>query len=313
MPLPLRWRWKIEKLRDTLFSPFRSSEKQRRPQLCPACGTLVGSTVNRCHQCGASLTFSMAAMSRSLSKYLPAQAPVTYLILGACCLLYGVSLLLTMRYGFPTSPEGGSILSRLFGIGSIAGSVLQRLGASLPLPYDLAQPWRFVTACFLHANLLHIVFNMWVLVDLGPTIEEVYGAPRFLFLYVATGVAGYILSGFFGHFSIGASGALVGLIGALLAMTYGRRGAAMQELRSQVYRWIIYLVVWGFVVSGIDNMAHLGGGIAGFVLGRLMSDRQPSTTAERKRAYALGWATAAVVLISFGLMIFWSKHVFFFH
>jgi rhomboid protease GluP len=255
----------------------------------------------------------MAAMSRSLSKYMPANAPVTYLIFGACCLLYGISLLLTLHSGSPVMPQGGGIFDELFGIGSIASPVLQRLGASLPLAIDLAQPWRFVTACFLHASLLHIGFNMWVLIDIAPVIEEVYGSARFLFLYIATGIGGYILSGFFGHFSIGASGALVGLIGALLALTYRRRGTGMQQLRSYVYHWIIYLVVWGLFFPGIDNMAHLGGGITGLILGKIMLDRQPATPDERKHAYALGWATAFVVLLSFGLMVFASRHIFFFH
>lgn len=241
-----------------------------------------------------------------MGKYLPANAPVTYLILIVCCFFYGASLLLTLRLGAPLTPEGGGILDKLFGIGSIASPVLERLGASLPLPFDLDQPWRFVTACFLHANLLHIVFNLWVLVDLAPTIEEVYGSARFLFLYIVTGIGGYVLSGFFGHFSIGASGALVGLIGVLLAMTYRRQGAGMQQLRSQVYRWIIYLVLWGFFFPGVDNMAHLGGGITGLILGRLMLDRQPATASERQRSYILGWSAAIVVLLSFGLAIFGS-------
>ena len=310
MPLSPHWRWKIDRWRERFFSGS-GEEKQRRPRLCPACGTLVGSTANRCHQCGASLTFSMAAMSRSLSKYLPSQSPVTYAILFACCGLYGLSLLLSVRYGFAISPQGGG-LGALFGIGSVGGPVLQRLGASMPLLIDLDQPWRFVTACFLHANLMHIVFNMWVLVDLAPTIEEIYGSARFFFIYVATGICGYILSGFFGHFSIGASGALVGLIGILLAVTYRSRGGAMLQLRSQLYRWIIYLVLWGFFFPGIDNTAHLGGGIAGFILGRFMVDHQPGSTQERKRAYALGWITGAVVLVSFGFMIFgFHEHIFF--
>jgi membrane associated rhomboid family serine protease len=301
---------------------FSSQEKQRRPRLCPACGTLVGSTANRCHQCGASLTFSMAAMSRSLSKYLPANAPVTYLILGSCCLLYGLSLLLTIHSGAPVTPQGGGILDTLFGIGSVSGYVLFRLGASIPLlmpvgmPCDLLQPWRFVTACFLHANLMHIGFNMWVLIDLAPTVEELYGSPRFLFLYVVCGIGGYILSSASPFItilrvlhlastgtSIGASGAIVGLIGVLLAITYRRHGAGMQQLRSMMYRWIIYLVLWGLFFPGIDNMAHLGGGITGFILGKIMLDRAPATPAERKRAYMLGWATTLVVLLSFGLMI----------
>ncbi|MGH9865166.1 MAG: rhomboid family intramembrane serine protease [Candidatus Acidiferrales bacterium] len=243
---------------------------------------------------------------------MPVTAPVTYFILSVCCVLYGISLLLTMRFGFPTTPEGGSMLGKLFDIGSVASPILQRLGASLPLPIDLAQPWRFVTACFLHANLLHIVFNMWVLIDLAPAIEELYGSPRFFFLYVVCGIGGYILSGSFGHFSIGASGAIVGLIGLLLAITYRRGGSGMQQLRTQVYRWIIYLVLWGFFFPGVDNMAHLGGGITGFILGKLMLDRAPATPSERKRAYVLGWTAAIVLLASFGFMVFTGGHHIFF-
>lgn len=243
---------------------------------------------------------------------MPANAPVTYLVLFACCILYGISLLLTIHSGASVTPQGGGVFDELFGIGGISSPVLQRLGASLPIPFDLAQPWRLVTACFLHANLMHIGFNMWVLIDLGPVLEELYGSPRFLFIYILTGIGGYVLSGFFGHFSIGASGALVGLIGVLLAITFRRGGAGMQQLRSYVYKWIIYLVVWGFLFPGIDNTAHLGGGITGLILGRLMLDREPQTPIERKRAYALGWATATVVFISFALMVFWSNHIFFF-
>lgn len=317
MPLPLRWRWKIERFRESLASIFRPREQQqRRPRLCPACGTLVGSSATRCHQCGASLTFSMAAISRSMSKYLPANAPVTYVIFGACCIVYGISLLLTLHSGAPITPQGGGIFDMLFGIGGISIRVLFRLGGSLPLPYNLAQPWRFVTACFLHASIVHIGFNMWVLIDLAPVVEELYGSGRFLFLYTTCGIGGYVLSSaspFIGilralHLAtngvgIGASGAIVGLIGVLLAITYRRRGAEMQQLRSLMYHWIIYLVVWGLFFPGIDNMAHLGGGITGLILGKLMLDRPPQTTAERKRAYALGWATAVVILLSFGIMI----------
>lgn len=325
MPLPLRWRWKIDRLRESFSSIFGSQEKQRRPRLCPACGTLVGSTATRCHQCGASLTFSMAAMSRSLSKYLPANAPVTYLVLGGCCLLYGISLLLTIHSGASMTPQGGGIFGLLFGLGGISSAVLQRLGASLPLPYDIAQPWRLVTACFLHASLLHIGFNMWVLIDIAPALEELYGSSRFLFIYVACGIGGYVLSSsspFIGILralriassgtAIGASGAIVGLIGVLLAITYRRSDAGMRQLRSYVYRWIIYLVVWGLFFPGIDNMAHLGGGLTGYFLGKLMLDRAPQTPLERKHAYALGWATTLAILISFALMVFWSQHIFFF-
>jgi rhomboid protease GluP len=325
LPLSHRWRWKLDRWRENFTVMFRSEEKQPRPKLCPACGTLVGSTATSCHQCGASMTFSLAAVSRSLSRMMPANAPITYFIVSSCCLLYGLSLLLTIRRGGMPPGMSGGILNTLMNIGGINSYVLMRLGASLPFPVDIVQPWRLVTACFLHANLMHIFFNMWVLVDIGPAVEELYGSARFFFLYIVCGIGGYILSSVSPYvtvlralhlastgFSIGASGAIVGLIGVLLAITYRRRSTGMQMLREQVWRWVIYLVIWGFLFPGIDNMAHLGGGITGFILGKSMLDRAPADVTERKRAYALGWATAVVVLASFVFMILNRNRISFF-
>ncbi|HEY6903039.1 MAG TPA: rhomboid family intramembrane serine protease, partial [Candidatus Acidoferrales bacterium] len=98
---------------------------------------------------------------------MPAQSPATYGILGLSCLFFVISLLATIRVTGFTSHGGGG-LSGLFNFGGISGGVLERFGASLPLPYNLAQPWRFVMAIFLHGSILHIFFNMWVLMDIGP-------------------------------------------------------------------------------------------------------------------------------------------------
>jgi rhomboid protease GluP len=303
LELSPRLRWKIDRFKEKLSGAFSSKRENARPRLCPACGTLVGSTATRCHQCGASLTFSLAAASRSLSKLMPATSPATYAILTLSCVMYGLSLLWTMRLS-GLQPPGGGGLGALLGLGSINGSVLQRLGASLPLPINLLQPWRFVAAVFLHGSIMHIVFNMWVLMDIGPQIEELYGSARYLFIYVVTGVSGYVLSSFFGHFSVGGSGALLGLIGVLLAITTGRRSAGMQMLRSQIIRWLIYIAVFGFLFPGIDNWAHAGGLAAGFLLGRIMKDRVPASLEEHKRALVLGWASALVVFASFAMVVF---------
>ena len=288
------------------MSGFFGGGKQGRPQLCPSCGTLVGANATRCHQCGANLTFSMAAASRSLGNLLPATAPATYGILGFSCLLYIVSLLATIRTNGLQPPAGGG-LSALMGLGAISSNVLQRFGASLPLPYDLAQPWRLVMAVFLHGSLMHIVFNMWVLIDFGPEVEEVYGSARFLFIYVVTGIGGYLLSSLFGHFAIGGSGAILGVCGVVLAITTGRRDAAAEMLRSRVMRLLIYVAVLAILPFGffgnIDNMAHIGGLATGFAVGKIMADRPPGSPEERNRANALGWATALVVIASIAFMM----------
>jgi len=304
LPLSPRLRWKLNQYREQMKHIFGGTRKEgARPKLCPACGTLVGSTATRCHQCGASLTFSLAAASRSLGRLMPATSPATYGILSLCCLIYGASLIATMRVSGFAPPSGGG-LSALLDFGAINNRVLLQLGASLPLPVNLAQPWRFVTAIFLHASLLHIGFNMWVLMDIGPMVEEFYGSARYLFLFVITGIGGYVLSSFFEHFSIGASGALLGLIGALFAMTLGRHTSSMQMLRGQMIRWLIYIVIWGLFFPGVDNMAHLGGAICGFALGRIMVDRPPSSAEERQRAYVLGWAAALAVVASFAVVVY---------
>jgi rhomboid protease GluP len=297
-----RQRRKLDEFREKMKGIFGGEPTQPRPSLCPSCRTLVGAGAKRCHQCGANLTFSMAAASRSLGRWMPGTSPVTYGILALSCGMYTLSLLWTVHASGIQASGGG--LSGLLNFGGINGLILARLGASFPSPGDFEQPWRLVTAIFLHASILHIFFNMWVLMDIGPQIEELYGSGRYLFVYVVTGIAGYLVSSVFGqHLSVGGSGALLGLIGLLLAMSTGRRGAGMQMLRKQLITWIIYIAIWGFLFAGTDNMAHLGGFASGFVLGKFMTDRAPSTPEQRKHAYALGWAAALAIAASFAMII----------
>ena len=309
MALSPRLRWKLDRFKEQLSGIFGGKPEDARPKLCPACGTLVGASATRCHQCGASMTFSLAAASKSLSKLMPTTSPATYAILTLSCVMYGLSLLWTIRLNGMQAPGGGG-LGALMNFGAIDLRVLVRLGASLPLIgypgqfSNLTQPWRFVTAIFLHGSVMHIVFNMWVLMDIGPQIEELYGSARYLFIYVITGIGGYVLSSGVGKVSVGGSGALLGLIGVLLAITTGRRSAGMQMLRGQIIRWLIYIAVFGFLFPGIDNFAHAGGLAAGFVLGKIMIDRAPVSPEERKSAQLLGWASAIIVVASFAMMVF---------
>jgi rhomboid protease GluP len=300
VPLSIRWRYKLDRWRAQLAGMFRPDPKQMRPRLCPACGSLVGATPTKCHQCGASMMFSFAAASKSLGRWMPQTSPVTYAMLTICCVMFGLAIIITTRLQGFGAPQGG-----LMSLGAIATQVNFRLGASLPLPYNVGQPWRFITAIFLHGSILHIVFNMWVLMDIGPMVEEMYGSGRYFFVYVATGAAGYAVSSAAGHLSVGASGALLGLIGVLLAATSGRKSLSAQSLRSALIRWLIYIAVLGFLTRGTtDNYAHFGGLAAGYLLGRVMADRQPADVSERRRADLLGWAAGIAVFVSFGFMVF---------
>ena len=300
VPLSVRWRYKLDRWRSQLASVFHSEPRPARPRLCPSCGTLVGSSSSKCHMCGANVNYSFAAASKTLARFLPQTSPATYSILAICCVMYALSFIITMKESGGQALGGG-----LMNLGGIAGDALGRLGESLPLPYNLTEPWRFITAIFLHGNLLHIGFNMWVLMDIGPMVEELYGSARYLFLFVVTGVAGYFASSFFGgHPSVGASGALLGLVGVLLAATTGRKSFAAQALRSALIRWLIYIAVLGLIMRGTDNYAHGGGLVAGYLLGRVMPDRTPADLVEQRRAEVLGWVAGFAIAVSFGFMVF---------
>ena len=295
MPLPYQWQYRIERWKNTERGLFGGGNQQPRPKICPACGSLVGISATRCHQCGTNLNFSLAAGSKGLSGFFGGRAPVTTVLLIVNILMFGVTWMAMASAG-----EGGG-LSILWGMG---GEPLYRLGESFPYSIFIMHEWyRLVTAMFLHGGLIHIGFNMMVLMDIGPVVEEVYGSARFLFLYTATGLVGFVLSAFNGHNSVGASAPILGLIGLMIAITTKRGGAHMQQLRSRLISWVVSIFVFGFLMRGVDNWAHAGGLVAGFGLGKLFADREPANRSERRTAYALGWVAAVVVVASFVLMI----------
>ncbi len=286
---------RAERLKRMFGGMFGKGE--RRPQLCPACGALVGISATRCHVCGANLRFGLAAWSKGLSEFFGGHAPVTTALLILNVIVFAAEIMGTMHAG----KMGG--LSILWGMD---GETLYRLGACYGPAIFVGHEWyRLVTAMFLHGGLIHIGFNMIVLLDIGPMVEEVYGSARYLFLYLVMCIAGYVLSALAGHFSVGASGAILGIIGLLIAITTKRGGTQMKELRSRLISWVVTIFALGFLVGGLrtDNWAHFGGLAAGFLLGKVFADRLPEPGRERTQAYALGWLAGVVIIASFALMV----------
>jgi len=295
LALPYVWQMRVERLKQMFGGMFGKGE--RRPQLCPACGALVGITATRCHQCGANLRFGLAAWSKGLSEFFGGHAPVTTALLILNVIVFAAEIMGTMHAG----KAGG--MSILWGID---GETLYRLGACFGPSIFVGHEWyRLVTAMFLHGGLIHIGFNMMVLIDIGPMVEEIYGSARYLFLYVAMGIASYVVSALAGNFSVGASGAILGIIGLLIAITTKRGGLQMRELRSRLISWVVTIFLLGFLARGLrtDNWAHFGGLASGFLLGKLFADRLPEAGQERTRAYALGWLAGIVLIVSFAMMV----------
>ncbi len=297
MALPYKWQRRVDRWKNALRGFFGlSGDNQPRPKLCPACGALVGINATRCHECGASMRFSLAALTKSFSGIFGEhEAPVTTALLIANVLMLGVSWLAL------TAAGGGRGLSILWGLG---GETQYRLGSSFPYSiFILHEWWRLITAMFLHGGLIHIGFNMMALMQFGPALEELYGSARYFFLYVVTGAFGFLVSAAMGNHSLGASGALLGLVGLMLAVTTRRGGAYMRELRSRLISSVVILFALGFMGMGMDNYAHGAGLAAGFGLGKILADRPPMNANERRTAYALGWLAGIIVITSFVLMI----------
>jgi rhomboid protease GluP len=112
--------------------------------------------------------------------------------------------------------------------------------------------------------------NSWVLYDLGAQTEQVYATPRFLVIYFAGTVGGFYMSAREnpGILSIGASAGIMGLIGAMIAFGVANRSSVGTAIRNFYVRWVVYILVLGFIPGfSVDNWAHIGGLAAGFAVG----------------------------------------------
>ncbi len=186
------------------------------------------------------------------------------------------------------------------------GQVSIHFGANFG-PYTLSgQWWRLITYMFLHGGLMHIAFNMWCLWDLGRLCESLYGRWTFAAIYLITGVAGGLASVAWNPevLSVGASGAIFGLAGALAASFYlGEfsipKAAIQGTLRSLLF-FIGFNVLFGAMIPGIDNACHGGGLVSGLILGALIARLAPQHDSPR-RAGVLVVVALAVVVTAFGV------------
>lgn len=138
--------------------------------------------------------------------------------------------------------------------------------------YELVQNgefYRLFTCMFVHADILHILFNMIALYSIGPVVERYYGKSKFLLIYLVSGLLGSIFSGVFmtaNSISIGASGAIFGLLGSICYFTYYYRATLQGILRGSIMPVIIINLVIGFISSSIDLSAHIGGLLGGILV-----------------------------------------------
>jgi rhomboid protease GluP len=188
-----------------------------------------------------------------------------------------------------------------------------RFGSNLGILTLGGEWWRLATAVFIHFGILHLAFNMWALWDAGRLVERLYGTTRFALVYASAGLAGSIASLVWnpGVNSAGASGAIFGVFGALLAFLLDRRNgvplALMRSLRNSTLAFVGFAVVFGALHPAIDNAAHLGGLAAGAALGALLA--RPLTPQARTHADRAGpWLAAAASALVLGVGVQWLAH-----
>ncbi len=169
--------------------------------------------------------------------------------------------------------------------GSTDSAVLTRFGANVPALVWQGEVWRLAASMFLHIGIVHVLVNGWALSQIAPLVEALLGARKLLLLYGVTGLCGSLASvlwhtwrGEPNAVSAGASGALFGLIGALIAFLLRRRDRLVPQakaLLSQLVLWAGINAFLGLTIPGIDNAAHMGGAVAGLLLGFVLRERRP--------------------------------------
>ncbi|MBN1444193.1 MAG: rhomboid family intramembrane serine protease, partial [Planctomycetes bacterium] len=180
--------------------------------------------------------------------------PITTLLLLLVLGLYGLEIVAQWKLAEPGDDISLAVISI---------RALEHLGGLIPFKVvEEGQVWRLISCIFLHGGLIHLAFNAWVLFDLGRFCEPLLSSGKLFVVFVLCGLGGSAATWARGHLlaggaviSIGASGALCGLIGILLVYSIRERH---HELRNSLLRWLIYIVVLS-LLPGIDWSAHAGG------------------------------------------------------
>jgi rhomboid protease GluP len=242
--------------------------------LCPSCGQLVGVNDAQCLNCGRRNPgmWGFASALRGLGRDLG----FVPLVLWGC----GAAYLATL-----VSDPGGIQMSGIFSMGSPSIESLFLFGASGSVPvFRFGRWWTVLSASWLHGGILHILFNMLWIRRLAPDTVEVYGAGRTIIIYVVGGAVGFLASTLAGHlavlpgplrgagFTVGASAPLFALLGALLL--YGRRSGS-SHVTEQVRGMAFGMLLFGFIMPGVDNWAHIGGLGGGYAMARWMDPLLP--------------------------------------
>jgi len=258
-----RWQWRIirwqnrwEDFKANLWGKRQTVTYQHK--FCRECGGLLDRNETKCPKCGAKAeSWRKQSFSRMLGLIMPR----------AC---YATPILLVVNFGVMI------VMMRLFGIPMMlkpTTEALYAMGGFVPGIFLQGAWWEIITYGFNHGGMMHIAFNMFALSQVGPLLEDELGTARFFSVYMVTLVAAMvphlILHPGAYMVVVGASGALFGLIGFGITYCHFSGGFLRNTYRGFFMKWGIYGFIFGFAF-GADNYGHLGGLLAGALLGFLI-------------------------------------------
>jgi rhomboid protease GluP len=276
---------------------MRMFKRQRTGSVvCASCGSLVGVNDDQCYSCGRRNP-GLWGFGPALRR-LGADYGFLSVLLYGCIGLYVVTLVVTVLLGGNIIGGGNPL-----GLLAPAPAVLRLFGASGAQPvFGDGMWWTVLSAGWLHASALHILFNMMWVRQLAPPAAEIYGPARTIIIYTIASVAGFLLSSVaglvaipkFGAFvTVGASAPIFGLLGAM--MHYGRRGGSSM-IHGEAKGYAIAMFVFGLIMPGVDNAAHLGGFFGGYLASVWLDPLKP----ERVNHMAAALACLVLTALSIG-------------
>jgi rhomboid protease GluP len=259
--------------------------------MCPQCRAFITTDDKICPYCNNAVApkpYVARTPSDAMGGLIPHARFITVLIVLINTGLYIATVLSSMR-------SGGTALD-------LDPRTLLDFGAKYGPAIAAGQWWRLITAGYLHGSLLHILMNMWVLFDLGAQVEESYGGARYLVMYFVSNITGFLASLYLlPALSIGASAAIFGLIGGMIAMGVRERGSYGAAVRKVYMRWAIYGLVLS-LIPGTDWAAHVGGLAGGFVIGFITGTPGRTAIVERIWQVAAGISLALTGLAFFDMV-----------
>ena len=292
----VRVRWKLDRLRHALSNQAKQTKGRiahvgYTNKVCPHCTAVNDVNAEVCASCGKPLHARFFQVLSRVGIVSPELSSVSA-VLGIVMVVIYARLMIAAKGGFDS-------------IFSMDTAVLFAHGASFAGAYHNGEWYRLLTSVFLHAGLWHLGFNLYALSLLGPMVEEIFGKARMLLYFVVTGIAaslGSLLlraflaksSGSFVDMSvaIGASGAIMGLMGIMAGWGQRERTSIGRNARNMALKWMVYTLVFGFFI-GADNGAHIAGFAVGGIIGVVV---RPSSARKAPSAPVMLGALLAALL-----------------